>query len=674
MTTPASPGGSLIARVMLESPLPQLDRLFDYSVPDALVAEALPGVRVKVPLRSAGRVARGYIVQLTREIEYAGALSEIDEIVSPVPVLAPEVWALARRIADRGAGSASDVVRLAVPPRQVRVEKVWQASQNDAGAGEPSYSANPVVTGYGDATVDAAIEAGRRLAVAAIPAVHEVSTGVWVGRWAVTLAEAAARTLASGRTAILAVPDYRDQQQLMQALSVLVPLQAVSALDARQSNAERYLAFLRCLEDAPRIIVGNRSVVYAPAANLGLIAVWDDADPLHVEPLSPYASTRDVALVRQEQSGCGLLFLSHSRSTWLERLVEIGYVTAISPDPAVLPHVVPTADQPGVDAAAHARIPSTAWTAARRALDEGPVLVQVARPGYAPVLACQDCRTPARCRVCEGPLRIGGARQTPSCELCGAIAADWHCRHCESTRLRLVTAGAGRTAEELGRAFPGVRVIVSDGERIHLTVDARPALVVATRGAEPVAAGGYRAILLLDGERMLAREALTVAEDCLRWWSNAIALAAPRAPSIIVGVGGILARSLITWRQDSFARAELPDRRALRFPPMVRLATVTGRPDTVEQAIASLVDSVTTHDSATMDVLGPVDAGDGLVRATVRFDYSLGAEVARSLRSSIVRNATGRTRRQTSKATGTKTSFRPPPPLRIRFDDTEILE
>jgi primosomal protein N' (replication factor Y) len=300
--------------------------------------------------------------------------------------------------------------------------------------------------------------------------------------------------------------------------------------------------------------------------------------------------------------------------------------------------------------------------------------VQVARPGYAPVLACQDCRTPARCRVCEGTLRLGGAHQTPSCELCGAIAADWHCRHCESTRIRLVTAGTGRTAEELGRAFPGIRVIVSDGERPQLTVDDRPALVVATRGAEPVAAGGYRAILLLDGERMLARESLTVAEDCLRWWSNAIALAAPRAPAIIVGVGGALARALVTWSQHRFAAAELPDRRALRFPPMIRLATVTGRAETVEQALSTLPDSVEGHESATIDVLGPVDAGDGLVRATIRFDYALGAEVARSLRSSIIRNSTGRTKRQTSKATGTKTSFRPPPVLRVRFDDTEILE
>src|SRR6185436_6072340 len=69
-----------------------------------------------------------------------------------------------------------------------------------------------------------------------------------------------------------------------------------------------------------------------------------------------------------------------------------------------------------------------------------------------------------------------------------------------------------------------------------------PALVVATRGAEPIAAGGYRAVLLLDGERMLLRESLRVAEDCLRWWSNAAALAAPGATVHPARVGGDRAR------------------------------------------------------------------------------------------------------------------------------------
>lgn len=647
-----------IARVLVDSPLPQLDRLFDYVVPEALREAAVPGVRVKVPLRSAGRVADGYLVELAAPGEYTGVLSELDSVVSPLRVLTPEVYQLARRAADRAAGSATDIVRLAVPSRQVRVEKAFLAATDNAPF---SVVTAPPIEGYGPGVVESALAANERIALDAIPRVLEVGDGVWVGGWAVVMAAAAASTIAGGRSAILCVPDYRDQEQLEAALRAILPPERIVRLDARQSNPDRYRAFLATLGDAPLAIVGNRSVVYAPAAHLGLIALWDDGDPLHAEPLAPYVHARDAALLRQELQGCALAFVGHSRSTEVERLVEVGWLRSIAPNPAVLPKVVPTAQQAATDRlAAQARIPSAAWQAARSALENGPVLVQVARPGYAPRLACADCQQTARCQRCEGPLTQRTATAVPACSWCGALAVGWRCSHCEGERLRFVGQGATRTAEDLGRAFPGVRIIIADGERPILSVGPEPALVIATRGAEPVAAGGYRAVLLLDGERMVARESLRVAEDCLRWWSNAVALAAPRAPSILVGIGGPLATALVTWRQADFARAELADRRRLRFPPAVRVATITGTVDAVARA-------VTTVDVDAADILGPVDTGPTTVRTIVRFDYARGTEVAAALRAEVIRAATSRRRPAVPKGVRSV----PPPPLRVRFDDVE---
>jgi primosomal protein N' (replication factor Y) len=653
-----------IARVLLDSSLPQLDRLFDYRIPAGLTAEAVPGVRVRVPLRSAGRVADGLIIELASSVDYPGPLSELDSVVSPVPILAPEVWALARKVADRAAGTANDVVRLAVPKRQVRVEKAWLAEQASV---EPDSTQAPgpvhtvIAENYAPSAFDEAISGRQRVAVDVVPLVAEVPGGRWVGQWAITMAAAATRAIARGESAILCVPDYRDQEQLAAALASVLPAERVVRLDARQSNPERYRAVLACLGSAPLVIVGNRSVVYAPAAQLGLIALWDDGDPLHAEPLSPYVHARDAALVRQEQQGCALFFFAHSRSSEVQRLVELGWLTTLAPARSYLPRIIPTAEQTSQDRlAAQARIPSTAWREAKAALEHGPVLVQVARPGYAPRLACQDCQQSARCLRCEGPLGLKTSRSVPACTWCGALAAEWHCRNCGSTRFRLVGQGAGRTAEDLGRAFPGVRVIVADGERPILTVGSEPALVIATRGAEPIAAGGYRAVLLLDGDRMLARESLRVAEDCLRWWSNAASLAARGAPTVLVGVGGAIASALATWRLADFVRAELADRRRLRFPPAVRVASITGAASAVESAMTAIALG------PTVDVLGPVEDSGGGMRAIVRFDYGEGARVASALRAEIIRNATSRRKRPAGAAA------QPPlPTLKVRFDDTE---
>ncbi|WP_244256045.1 primosomal protein N' [Rathayibacter sp. VKM Ac-2760] len=658
--------------MLLDSPLPQLDRLLDYAIPEALRDGVRPGVRVRVPLRTGGRIADAFVVEVGEGSEHAGALSELEELVSPLVVLTPEVWALARRVADRAAGGASDVLRLAVPRRHVRVERAHLAALAEGGetsapaegveAGAVSAAATGAATGYLPETFDGLLDGGR-LAVNAVPAPVQLGSGAWVGGWAVTLAELARTALAVGRDAILAVPDYRDQEQLEQALAEHVPEDAVVRLDARQKGAGRYAAFLRCLTPGPRVIVGNRSVLYAPSAALGLIALWDDGDPLFAEPLAPYAHARDVALVRQEQSGAGLVLLGNTRTVEVERLVGLGFAAPVQPRPSRRPHVVPTAQQSAADEHDQAaRIPSTAWRQARLGLDSGPVLVQVARPGYAPVVACARCRTVARCNRCQGPLAVHSAGARPSCGWCGLIAADWHCSVCEATALRLVSLGTGRTAEELGRAFPGVVVVVADGAHPILTVPDRPALVVATRGAEPRADGGYHAVLLLDGERMLARESLRVADDALRTWSNAAALARPGAPVLLVGVAGRLATALATWRQDEYLRGELSERRELRFPPAVRLATVSGDASAVTEALEAL-DEADRH-----EVLGPVGLEDGSVRAIVRFDYARGAEVAARLRSAVIRNATRRRRPPT-----TPGRFRPAPKLRVRLDDPDIL-
>ena len=660
-----------VARILIDSALPQLDHLFDYGVPDALADLIGPGVRVKVPLRSAGRIADGYVVEVADAAEgFGGALSPVESVVSPVPVLTPGVWALARKLADRSAGTANDILRLAIPGRQVRVEKAWVAAQEAAtdAAGAPEQQPVPPVRGYDSARLDAALTDGGRLALQAVPRLAELPDGTWVGEWAVTLASAATAVWAAGRSAIVAVPDYRDLDQLASALAAIAPPSAVARVDASQTNPDRYRAFLRAL-GGPCIVIGNRSAVYAPAADLGLIAVWQDGDPLHSEPLSPYVHVRDAALVRQELEECALIFAGHVRSVEVERLVEGGGLQEIAPERAVAPKIVLTANQQSAEPMARAaRIPSTAWQAARTALDggagrpPGPVLVQVARPGYAPMLACADCGQAARCNRCEGPLSQPRAGATPACGWCGALATDWVCEHCEHRRFRMVTIGSGRTAEELGRAFPGVRVVLADGEHPVQRVGDAPALVVATRGAEPIAAGGYRAVLLLDGERMLARESLRVAEDCLRWWSNAAALAAPGAPTVLVGVSGPLARDFATARITAFARAELAGRRELRFPPAVRLASITGTPEVVEEAVTAV------DPALLIDVLGPAPVDDGLVRGILRFEYARGAEVAAAVRAAVVRNATRRRR-----APAGRPGYRPAPTLRVRFDDPEIL-
>lgn len=654
-----------IARVLIDSPLPQLDRLFDYAIPEELTSTAVPGVRVKVPFRSGGRVIDGFIVEVGVESDSDRALSSLETVVSSAVVMPADTYALARAVADRAAGSAIDVLRLAVPKRQARVEKAFlAASTHSADDREPPASVEASGERQLPAWMLSAIEAfpnaraaiaeHARVAVSPTPGVIEVD-GASVPAWTALVGAMAVDALDRGESSIIVVPDYRDLDEIERAIAATGASDQLVRVDAAQPPAERYKSFLRCLRPEPVIIIGNRSAVYAPATNLGVIALWDDGDSLLSEPLAPYVHARDAALVRQGQTGAALVFAGYTRTADVERLVATGFVTDLAPRRKTSPKVVLSATVEGERAGS--RVPSSAFRVAREAVQHGPVLIQVARPGFSPVLVCDGCRTAARCAHCGGPLSAAARGATPTCRWCARQARGWKCQNCESTAVRLASSGSERTADELGRAFPGVKVIVSDGDHAVTHVDDKPAIIVATRGAEPVARGGYRAVILLDGERMLFSDDLRVGESCLRWWSNAAALAGHGAQVHLVGVTGSVARALATWTQPMYAREQLEQRAPLHMPPTARVGAIEG---TLLEVSATLEDFANDVNPSIPDaVIGPVETGEGVTRALVRFTYAEGAASARSFRASVIRAALRTRRAKNAPRTNT---------LRVRLD------
>ncbi|MDQ2957285.1 MAG: primosome assembly protein PriA, partial [Actinomycetota bacterium] len=104
-----------IARVAVDSPLPHLDRPFDYLVPAELAETVQDGSRVRV--RFAGRLIDGWVLQRLAASEHDGRLTYLERGLGELPVLTAETSALFRAVADRWAGTFADVLRLAVPPR-----------------------------------------------------------------------------------------------------------------------------------------------------------------------------------------------------------------------------------------------------------------------------------------------------------------------------------------------------------------------------------------------------------------------------------------------------------------------------------------------------------------------------------------------------------------------------
>jgi len=623
-----------VARVAVDISLPHLDRPFDYLVPARLDEAAAPGCRVRV--RFAGQLVDGYLLERAQTSEHQGRLARLERVISPEPVLTPEIFDLARAVADRYAGTLADVLRLAIPPRHATAERETPArreppaerdalADRDARAvpGQPGRDHAPKPPDPGSwsryqagPAFLAGLAQGRpvRAAWSALPGSVQADPARAGPGWPAEIAIAAATTAVAGRGVVIVVPDARDLDRVDAALTETGVAHA--CLSADLGPAERYRRWLAVLRGQVRVAAGTRAAMFAPVAELGLVVLWDDGDDLHAEPRAPYLNAREVLALRAHRTGAAALIGGFARTAELTQLVAGGWARPLAGRPEALREVVPRvraapdeAELARDAAAMTARLPSLALRTARTGLTDGPVLVQVPRRGYLAAIACGRCRAQARCATCGGPLQIGGSHETPGCRWCGALAADWNCARCGSGQLRALVTGAARTAEELGRAFPGVPVRTSGGPHVLAAVPAEPALVIATPGAEPVAPGGYAAALLLDGWALLGRPSLRAAEEALRRWMNAAALVRPAAPVVVLAEATLPAvQALIRWDSVTFSERELAERAELGFPPAVRMASVTGAPEAVADFVGALSSSGDGLPGRA-EVLGPVPQG-----------------------------------------------------------------
>lgn len=734
-----------VARVRVDSTLPQVDRTFDYRVPAELSEDAVPGARVRVLFN--GHEMTGYIEERTATTDWTRtSLLPLKSVLSRVPSVAPEIFALAEALADRYASTVANVLRLAVPPRIAALDKKYapllpgyesaylgdsapvstsDAPENAApehAESEPSTAAaassatdpyawlatpgapapfvldppalNPDAPDA--ASVFSDYENGAEFiedvaAGAATRAVMTVLPGHLEHTWADVLATTLAAAAASGRGAIAVVPTAKNLDLLEAALAERLPADSFVRLSSDSTPHTRYHGFVKARLGQVPVVIGTRAAAYAPVANLGLVVCWDDGDSSLVEQRAPYCHARDVLLLRASAENTAALFAGFSMSSEAARLVRTRWASHVRAPRALVRDYSPRIFSTGSEfelardpLAAMARIPHLAFEHARRALARGPVLVQVARSGYIPSFSCERCRMPARCGECSGPLSVASGSSVPSCSWCGHLAQQWRCSECGFTHWRYSAAGATRTAEELGRAFPNVPVISSAGDHVRASVGPEPALVVATPGAEPVAFGGYAAALLLDADKMLRFDSLRAPEAALRRWLNAAALVRPAALEgtvVTTASPSPVEQALVRWDPAWFAREELEERAQTGLPPAVRTAAVTGAEADVRAFMEEFLGSSALPERVReqLRIVGPVPLDQGYFawsesleedseeapvqgdwRTLMFFSYGIAQQVTRELR------ATRATIAALKKNVGER-------PVQIRCDGLDVL-
>ncbi len=576
-----------VVAVAVESPLPHLDRTFDYGVTAEQAESAQVGVRVRV--RLAGTQYDGFVLE-RRDGPVDPGLSGLERVLSPVVVLPRELARLCRAVADHYAGSLSDVLRLAVPRRHSGVPAELPSGPLDPSPAPLDWSS------WGDAPVSGFLEslqAGNR------PRAAWLATP---GRpFAPALATLVAALSRAGLSAIVVLPDRRDVDRV---LTSLAGESGVVTLGGELGPAERYRNHIAACSGQARIVIGTRSAVFAPLPAPDLLLIWDDTDENHVEQRAPYYRARDVLAIRSHLQSSAFVVGGYSCSAQAAQWLASGYLRPLQASAqrtrSDRPAVGSTHDVQHTVADSVTRIPRVAVETLNRALESGPVLVQVGRRGYVPLVACENCRALARCATCDSPLQM-----TPvlGCPTCGPVPL-WACPSCGESRTRSVAVGAKRTAEDLGRLIPSTPVVVSTADHPVSQLPAGRRIVVATAGLEPDVPGGYAAAFLPDAGADLQRSGVRAREETVRRWFSLGGLLRPAAPLLLAAPTQEPSYSaLLRWAPRWIAERELAEREELCLPPAYRTVTVEAQASEIEELLEQV-------GPLAPRVLGPIDVSE----------------------------------------------------------------
>ena len=564
------------ARVRVDTGVFHLDQLYDYQIPEKLSSSIQVGVRVQLPFGS--RETEGIVVERVSTPERAGDLKSITRVLSEIPIATFQSLDLIDRIAKHYACNPWDVIRSAIPPRVASVDKTFIVDQTrHMHKGKHSVEFQTL---------------------APFSQTHD------------QLASIVAANRSDGSVLIIA-PDEKDVDLFVKALQ-MQDLQTLK-ITAAMPREERYRNFLQAMHGPNSIVVGTRSAIFVPVKNLATLIVHKESSQDHYEIRSPGWNARKVALIRAEFESLKLILTGFSPSMEVSQLIDeraVKYsnvkqmvnIKAFSPNEGAL-------------------LPGRIFSEIKKALDNGPVLFIAPRKGYGNALLCAHCRNVASCD-CGGRLSVSAKGKAPSCVHCGKAFRSWKCSFCNRDKQYLAGRGIERAAEEISRAFPGFPVVISAGEVIKDRVNAKPALVLATAGAQPQVEGGYSAVVILDGIRFFSHTDLRTQERARELFFETSSLISKKGiVLLVIDESHPVVSAIARWNVAPLIKRELSERSDLHLPPSVFSTVLVMEQSIGIQIVNGLKKALTDgRIPKSARIYGPTEISKGQVKVVVHAD------------------------------------------------------
>jgi primosomal protein N' (replication factor Y) len=688
-------GGCVLAmnRRVVEVLLPiALDQTYSYRVPDGLAVE--PGDVVSVPLGARAATAVVWGENPAPNPRLGNRMRDIDDKLD-LPPLKPELrrfvdWVASYTLAPRGMvlrmalrmaehpGRARERVgvRLAgpAPTRMTAARGRVLALLADGLARGRSEVAHAAAVSAG--VIDGLIDGGTLESVVLPPeplasapdpaysapeftpaqraAADALRAAVARGGFGVTLLdgvtgsgktqvyfEAVSEVISRGRQALVLLPEIALTSQLLEGFIARFGA-APAEWHSQVSPRLRARAWTAIASGEVSVVVGARSALFLPYADLGLIIVDEEHDPAYKQEDGVRYHARDMAVVRAREAGVPIVLVSATPSIDSEVNARRGrYARLHLPErfggaglPGIEPIDLRTEGPPGGRFIAP-RLAEAVTTAIGRGEQ---ALLFLNRRGYAPLTLCRNCGFRLACPNCDAWLVDHRFKRRLVCHHCGfSLPPPAQCPQCGRVDcFAAVGPGVERLEQEAAGLFPGSRILVLSSDLVESVERLRAELndVAAGRfdiiiGTQLVAKGHHfpklNLVGVIDADLGLANGDPRAAERTFQLLHQVVGRAGREEGR---GLGFLqtyqpdhpVLRALMAADRDAFYQNEIESREKTRYPPFGRLASLlisAGERPKAESYARRL--AATAPRAEDVRVLGPAEAPLAVVRGRHRF-------------------------------------------------------
>jgi primosomal protein N' (replication factor Y) len=453
--------------------------------------------------------------------------------------------------------------------------------------------------------------------------------------------EAVAETIRRGRQTLILMPEIALTAQFLGRFAErfgVKPAEWHSQITPRR----RARAWQAVAQGEIKVVAGARSALFLPYADLGLIVVDEEHDPVYKQEDGVRYHARDMAVVRAREANIPIVLASATPSVETEVNARRGRYRRLH-----LPERFGGQHLPAIEAIDLRRegpprgrfIAPRLAEAVKHALErKEQALLFLNRRGYAPLTLCRACGFRLSCPNCDAWLVEHRFRRRLVCHHCGfAMPAPEACPKCRAKEsFAAVGPGVERLEEEVAALFPGSRILVLSSDVVESVERLREELEDVAEGRVDIVVGTQ---LVAKGHHFPKLNLVGVVDADLGL-SNGDPRAAERTFQLLHQVAGRagreegrglaflqthqpehpVMRALIAGDRDAFYATEIAAREQLGYPPFGRLASliVSGPDKAATDAYARRLAAMAPRDEA-VRLLGPAEAPLALVRGRYRF-------------------------------------------------------